>query len=120
MALSTTEAEYMASTNATCQAIWLSKILKDFDLQFRPISIFNDNQGCVQLAKNPIYNEKSKHIDIKHHFIREKVQEGEIEFLHIGSKLNVADIFTKQLPRDQFQQLCVQLGLHQSISTPRN
>ena len=115
VALSTTEAEYMASTNAACQAIWLSKILSDFKIPAQPIILFNDNMGSVLLAQNPIYNEKSKHIDIKHHFIREKVQDGAIKIQHIASKLNLADFFTKQLPKDQFNILRAQLGIQKCI-----
>jgi hypothetical protein len=77
--LSTTEAEYMATSQCTKHAIWLRKLMADVGLvQDGATSIMCDNQGCIALAKNPTHHSHRKHIDIQHHFIREKLESGEI------------------------------------------
>jgi hypothetical protein len=82
VALSSTEAEYMALTQATKEAIWLRFLLSEIlDRQYKKlpsITIFADNQGCIALAHNPEYHARTKHIDIQHHFVREKVDGGEV------------------------------------------
>ena len=70
-ALSTAEAEYVASCSASCEAVWLRKLLSDlFDLQLDATCIYCDNHSCVKLSKNLVFHDKSKHIEIKYHFIR--------------------------------------------------
>ena len=80
MALSTTEAEYVTACSTSCEAVWLWKLLSDlFDLQFNDTCIYCDNQSCVKLSENPVFHEKSKHIEIKYHYIRDMVQRGEVK-----------------------------------------
>ena len=77
VATSSAEAEYMASENATKEAIWLRTLLKEMDFpQISATIIFADNQGCIALTRN---HSRAKHIDIRHHFIRERVGMGEID-----------------------------------------
>lgn len=72
VALSSTEGEYIASTTATCQAIWLRRILEDLGfIQREATTLFCDNKSTINLSKNPIIHNRSKHIELKHHFIRE-------------------------------------------------
>jgi transposase InsO family protein len=113
VALSTTEAEYMASADAARQAIWLRQLLEDLQLGLGqdPFPIYNDNAGTVALSKNPVYHERSKHIGLRHHYLRERVEDGTISLLHIPSVNNIADLFTKPLPRDQFNKLRNLLGV---------
>ena len=78
--LSTTEAEYAAACLASCEEVWLRKILFDlFDLQLEATCIFCDNQSYVKLSKNPVFHDKSKHIDIKYHYIWDMVQRGVVK-----------------------------------------
>ena len=96
VALSTCEAEYMALTAATQEAVFLSMLVKDFGLESsQPVSIYGDNQGAIALVKNPVTHNKSKHIDIKFHFIREKYSKRIIELTYIPSSDNLADLMTK-------------------------
>ena len=96
VALSSCEAEYMALTAATQEAMFLSMLAKEFGHNNdKPISIFGDNQGSLHLVKNPVINQRSKHIDIKFHFIREKYTNGFINVTHVPSGENLADIMTK-------------------------
>lgn len=113
VALSTTEAEYMASADAARQAVWFRQLLDDLQLGLGkdPFPIMNDNAGTIALSKNPVYHERSKHIGLRHHYLREKVEDGTISLLHIPSVNNIADLFTKPLPRDQFNKLRSLLGV---------
>ena len=113
VALSTMEAEYMASTEAARQAIWIRQLLEDlgFGLGSAPLPIFNDNNGAISLAKDNVHHERAKHIALKHHFIREKVEDSTVALSHISSSNNLADIFTKALPRDTFNRLCEMIGI---------
>ena len=74
MALSTTEAEYVVACSTSCEAIWLRKILYDlFDLQLDANCIHYDNQSCMKLLENPVFHDRSKHIEIEYHYIRDMV-----------------------------------------------
>ena len=80
VALSSTEAEYMALTQATKKAIWLRSLLAELNYtQECSTTLFEDNQSAIALAKNPVHHTRSKHIDIQHHFVREKIESKEIE-----------------------------------------
>jgi hypothetical protein len=100
VALSTTEAEYMAATEATKEAVWLRAFLDNLGYkQLNPTSILDDNQSCISLTKNPTYHARTKHIDIQHHFVREKVEANEVIFQFCGTDKMVADILTKPLSK---------------------
>ena len=108
VAVSTTEAEYMALSVSACQAIWLSNGLTE--LSFPLVShIFCDNQGSLALSKDPRMHQRSKHIDVHYHFIHEKIDEDKVTVSYISSEMNIADIFTKTLAKPQFLSFCSQL-----------
>ena len=112
VALSTVEAEYMAASNATKEAIWLRSLLED--LGFKQVAatiIYGDNQGCIALSRNPVAHSRAKHIDIRHHFIRERIANSEIDLRYCSTKEMLADIFTKQLPRETFEKFRSALGV---------
>jgi len=113
VALSTTEAEYMAITHATKEAVWLRTLLKELGYeQTGATTIYEDNQSCISLAKNPVHHARTKHIDIQHHFIREKVESKEIDVVYMPTDDMVADALTKPLPRPKFSKLVGEMGLH--------
>ncbi|XP_059629556.1 secreted RxLR effector protein 161-like [Cornus florida] len=98
--LSTCEAEYVAATSCVCQVIWLRNLLKELHmLQEESTEIFVDNKSAIALAKNPVFHERSKHIDTRFHFIRECITKKEVELKFIKSQDQVADIFTKPLKK---------------------
>ncbi|KAF7770863.1 hypothetical protein Agabi119p4_6837 [Agaricus bisporus var. burnettii] len=112
VALSTVEAEYMAFTRAVQQAVWLDKFLYEIDLtQERPFTIHADNNGAIANTRNERNHRRTKHIDIKHHFIKEKVADNSVIFNYIPSSENLADILTKALPRDAVLRICFHIGL---------
>ena len=85
MELSIAEAEYVASCSASCEAVWLWKLLSDlFDLHLDATCIHCDNQSCVKLSENPMFHDKSKHIEIKYHYIRYMVQRGAVKLQYIA------------------------------------
>eukprot|EP00253_Pinus_taeda_P031777 PITA_31777 len=84
--LSSTEAEYMAASLASCEAIWLRKMLFGlFGQPLRPLVIYCDNQSCIKLTENPVFHDRSKHIGIKYHFIRDYVQKGAVKLEYISN-----------------------------------
>jgi len=106
VALSSTEAEYVAATTAACQAIWLRRLLKDLNQQqVQATRVFCDNVSAVALTKNPVMHGRTKHIEIKHHFIRELVAEGEIKLEVCKSEDQLADILTKALSPTKFEDM---------------
>ena len=101
--LSSAEVEYMAANQASCEALWLHKLLVDlFDQGMRPTVIYCDNQSCIQRSENPVFHDRSKHIEIRYHFICDYVQRGVVELQYISTNEQVADILTKSLGRGKF------------------
>ena len=99
VSLSSTEAEYIAASQASCEAIWLHKMLVGlFDLELRPTVIHCDNQSCIKLTENPVFHDRSKHIEIRYHFIKDCVQRVVVKLEYITTDEQVADILTKSLP----------------------
>nr|CAD1823506.1 unnamed protein product [Ananas comosus var. bracteatus] len=112
MALSSSEAEYVALTTAACQAIWLRRILCDlYQKQTDPMIIYCGNQSTIVTAKNPVQHSRTKHIEIRHHFIRDQVANGNIQMVHVSTQNQLADIFTKPLPLEIFSWCCQGLGI---------
>jgi hypothetical protein len=112
IALSTTEAKYMAISQCTKEAIWLRKLMADVGLvQDGATSIMCDNQGCIALAKKPTHHSRTKHIDIQHHFIQEKLESGELGLKYFPTQDMVADVWTKALAKERHQNLTRSMGL---------
>jgi len=106
VSLSSCEAEYIASANAACQGIWLSRLLGELlDIQVPKVKLLVDNKSAIALSKNPVHHDRSKHIDVKFHFIRDCVERGEVNIDHVGTTEQLADILTKALGRVRFVQL---------------
>lgn len=110
--LSSTEAEFVAATACACQAIWLKKILKE--LHFKedgPTQIYCDSSSAIKLSKNPVLHGRSKHIDVKYHFLRDLTNDGVINHTYCRSEDQIADILTKPLKSPAFQKLRKLLGV---------
>ncbi|KNZ75827.1 Copia protein, partial [Termitomyces sp. J132] len=112
VALSTTEAEYMAMMRGSQQALWMHNFLAEINLvQPCPALLHVDNNSSIALAQSTKGHACAKHIDIRHHYIREHVSEGDIEIIHIPSSENIADICTKPLTHAAHNYLVGLMGL---------
>lgn len=112
VALSTTEAEYMAATLCACQCVWLRRVLEKIEVEEKTATmIMCDNSSTIQLSKNPVFHGKSKHIDVKFHFLRDLVNNGVIKLSYCASENQTADIMTKPLKLEQFEKLRGMLGV---------
>lgn len=111
VALSTTEAEYMALSDATKEAIYLRNLLFELTGRLDCIEIYNDNQSAQKLANNPIFHDRSKHIDIRYHFLRDAVLENKISLKYLSTEEMVADILTKPLQNVKNKKFLGYLGL---------
>jgi hypothetical protein len=114
VAVSTVEAEYQAVASAAREALWLRQLLADFDIDCTPTKIMCDSSGAIASIKNPKITQRTKHIDIAHHFVRERHLRGEIQLEWIPGKDNVADVLTKPVPKDKHQQCIKGMGMRKS------
>jgi hypothetical protein len=107
VALSTTEAEYLVLSVVVCEAVWICKLLTDlFDLEMDSTIIHCDNQSCVKFSENPVFHDKSKHIEIKYHYIRDMVQRKAVHVQYLPTHEQIADIFTQLLAKTKFKYFC--------------
>ncbi|GKC97390.1 ribonuclease H-like domain, reverse transcriptase, RNA-dependent DNA polymerase [Tanacetum coccineum] len=112
VALSSCESEFMAATGAACQALWLKRLLSELTgWEEKRITLKVDNVSAIALVRNPVFHGRSKHIDIRYHFIRECVENGHINVEHVRGELQRADILTKALPRLKFVTMRQMLGV---------
>ena len=112
------EAEYRALAATASEVSWIQQLLRDFQVQVAsPALIFCDNQSAIQLARNSVYHERMKHIEIDCHFVRDKLSAGVIRLLPIRSSLQLADIFTKPLPASSLFPLLSKMAV-KDIYTP--
>jgi len=114
VALSSTEAEYRGAAVAACEVAWLRKLLADLGLDVdRKIVIYCDNLSSIQLARNPVFHARTKHIEVHYHFIRERVLAGDIDLVYVSTHEQVADIFTKALGAEKLRGFRTMLGVQE-------
>jgi hypothetical protein len=112
IALSTAEVEYIVACSASCEAIWLRKLLTSlFDLEMRASLILCDNQRCIKMTENIVFHDKSKHIEIRYHYICDMVQRGALKLQYISMDEQVVDVLTKPLSRVKFEYFRDKLGI---------
>jgi gag-polypeptide of LTR copia-type len=115
---STVEAEYMAIAEAAKEAVWWRSLLGELDHDVsHPTPLFNDNQGSIHLAKNADHHARTKHIDVKYHYIRQELIKRTITLNHVSTRDNVADLFTKALVRDKHAAFTRTLGIYTPASS---
>jgi len=112
VALSSTEAKYRGVAIVACEVVWLQKLLSDLGQSVDvPVVIYYDNISSILLVNNPVYHARTKHIEVHYHFIREKVLAKKINLIHVNTKDQVADIFTKALGIDKLKRFRKMLGV---------
>ena len=104
VALSTTEAEYISAASCCSQLLWIKQQLRDFNVDAGCMHIYCDNTSAISITKNDVHHKRTKHIDVKHHFLRDFYEKGEMSMEFVATNKQVADIFTKALPRDQYEK----------------
>ena len=106
------KSEYRAMATITSEIVWLISLLKTFGLEHKQVaSLYCDNRAALYIAANPMYHERTKHIEVDCHFIREKIQDDTIKTFHVPSRHQVADFFTKALGHKQFHYLLSKMNL---------
>jgi hypothetical protein len=109
---SSAEAEYRAMATTTCELKWIKSLLSDLGIRHKgPIRLSCDNQAALHIAKNPVFHERTKHIEVDCHFIRNEILCGNIQTSYVSTHIQLADIFTKALGRHQFGTLLGKMGI---------
>lgn len=111
VAVSTAEAEYMAAAHAIKEALWLRNLMTDFGKPVSTVLLHADNQGALKLLKHPVASLRTKHIDVMHHFARDRVARKEVAFEYCKSADNMADVMTKPLPEAKYVACCKGMGM---------
>ena len=112
VSLSTAEAEYVALSSTTQEAIWLKRLLCDLGtVSDIPVLLMEDNRAAIAIARNPVGHARTKHIDVRYHFAREAVANGQIKLQYCQTRDMIADILTKAISKVQFEKLRLLLGL---------
>ncbi|GJW09201.1 hypothetical protein Tco_1571624 [Tanacetum coccineum] len=108
---SSTEAEYISLSGCCAQILWMRSQLTDYGFKFNNIPLYCDNKSAIALCCNNVQHSRSKHIDVRYHFIKEQVENGVMELYFVRIEYQLADIFTKALPRERFNFLIEKLGM---------
>ena len=111
VAQSTAEAEYVAAASSCSQVLWFLSTLRDYGLFLESVPLFCDNTSAINIAKNPVQHSRTKHIDIRFHFLRDHVEKGDVVLHFVESEQQLADIFTKALDSSRFAYLRGELGV---------
>ncbi|GJX46911.1 hypothetical protein Tco_0272101, partial [Tanacetum coccineum] len=109
--ISSTEAEYIALSRCCAQILWMHSQLTNYGFQFNKISLYCDNKSEIALCCNNVQHSRAKHIDVRYHFIKEQVENRIVELYFVQTEYQLADIFTKPLPKERFNFLFEKLGI---------
>ena len=116
VARSSAEAEYRAMASTACELIWLKRLLRDLEIiSSKPILLHCDNQAVMHIAANPVFHERTKHIEVDCHFVRNQVQSKLLQTVFVRSSDQLADVFTKLLPSAQLDRLLFKLGSRRTL-----
>ncbi|GJT89647.1 hypothetical protein Tco_1078492 [Tanacetum coccineum] len=111
MAMSSTEAEYVDAAGCCAQVLWIKSQLADYDVLYDKVPISYGNTSAISISNKPVLHSRTKHIDIRYHFIRDHILKGDIELYFVPTDLQLADIFTKPLAEPSFTRLVAELGM---------
>nr|GFA92611.1 retrovirus-related Pol polyprotein from transposon TNT 1-94 [Tanacetum cinerariifolium] len=108
---SSAEAEYVSLSACCPQVLWMRTQLTDYGFHFDKIPVYCDSKASIAISCNPVQHFRTKHIDVRYHFIKEKVEKGIVELFFVGIEYQLADLFTKALSKDMFKYLFRRLGM---------
>ena len=109
--LSTVKAKYISTGNCCAQLLWMKATLNDFGVKFKQVPLYCDNESATKMTNNLVQHSRTKHIDVRHHFIRDHQQNGDISIESIGTEDQLADIFTKPLDEKRYCKLRNELNI---------
>ncbi|GJY60250.1 retrovirus-related pol polyprotein from transposon TNT 1-94 [Tanacetum coccineum] len=109
--ISSAEAEYVSLSACCAQVLWLRTQLTDYGFQFDKIPMYCDLRAAIAISCNPVQHSRTKHIDVRYHFIKEQVEKGMVELFFVGTQYQLTDLFTKALSEDRFKYLVRRLGM---------
>lgn len=119
MSRSSAEVEYRSMAAITCELKWLKGLLLSLGVHHpKAIKLFCDSESTLHLAKNPVFHERTKHIEVDCHFVRDAINDNLISPSYVPTKTQLADIFTKTLGKHQFEFLLSKLGIHDPHASP--
>ncbi|GJX25951.1 retrovirus-related pol polyprotein from transposon TNT 1-94, partial [Tanacetum coccineum] len=110
-AMYTAEGEYVSLSTCCAQVIWMRTQLLDYGYKYNRILMYCDSKSAIAISCNPVQHSKTKHIDIRYHFIKEHVENGTVELYFVGTEYQLADLFTKALPKERFEYLVHRIGM---------
>jgi hypothetical protein len=111
VALSTAKAEYIVVGHCCVQLLWMMQTLRDYGYKLSKVPLLCDNESAIYMADNPVEHSRTKHIDIRYHFLRDHQQKGDIEIVYVSTHNQLADIFTKPLDDKTFSKLRNELNI---------
>ncbi|GKB20403.1 retrovirus-related pol polyprotein from transposon TNT 1-94 [Tanacetum coccineum] len=120
IAMSSAEAKYVAATGCCANISWMKSQPTDYDIIYEKVPIFCDNTSAIAISNNPVLYSRTKHIDIRYHFIRDHILKGDIELHFIATQYQLADIFTKPLDESTVKRLIVELEEHVTLDKPKS
>ncbi|GKB85153.1 hypothetical protein Tco_0957425, partial [Tanacetum coccineum] len=109
VSISTAESEYVAVSGCCAQVLWMRTQLTDYGFFFDKVPIYCDSKSAIAISCNPVQHTRTKHIDVRYHFIKDHVEKGTIELYFVGTEFQLADLFTKSLPEARFKFLVEKL-----------
>nr|GFB41762.1 retrovirus-related Pol polyprotein from transposon TNT 1-94 [Tanacetum cinerariifolium] len=107
--MSSAEAEYVSFSACCAQVLWIRTQLTDYGFHFDKIPMYCDSKAAIAISYNPVQHWRTKHIDVRYHFIKEKVENGIVELFFVGTEYQLADLFNKALPEERFKYLVSRL-----------
>ena len=111
VSLSTAEAEYMAATRCCSLVLWMKTQLMDYGSRMLRILIYCDSKSAIAISHNPIHHSKTKHIELRYHFIKDHILKGNIELIFVNTHEEIADVFTKALDSTKLNSFLKMLGM---------
>lgn len=109
--LSSAEAEYVSLSACCAQVLWMRTQLTDYGFHFDKVPMYCDSKSAIAISCNPVQHSRTKHIDVRYHFIKEQVEKGIVELYFVGTDYQLADLFTKALSKERFAYLVRQIGM---------
>ena len=109
---SSAEAEFKSIAHGICEVLWIKRVLKELKITIHSLAMmYWNNKAAISISHNPIHHDQTKHVEVDRHFIKEKIEQGEICMTSVSSKSQIADVLTKGIPREDIENYVDKLGM---------